>query len=268
MQGTAITSAGQLVPRRLIYLRDLLRELVVREMKAQYKNSVLGVAWSLLNPLLQLLVFTFLFRVVLPLGIEKYPAFAFCGLLAWTWFQLSLLQATGAITSHRELIRRPGFPASVLPVVTVTHNLFNFLLALPLLFGVILINGGTLHASLLVLPLIMTIQFALVLSFAYLLATANVLFRDTQHLIGVGLQLLFFLTPVFYSVKDRVPPKYELFYNLNPLVHLLGAYRAVLIDGRMPEVSTLFYLAMAATLLLAIGYRVFVQMRERFVEEL
>ena len=254
--------------RRLIYLRDLVRELVLRDMKVQYKSSALGVAWSLLNPLLQLLVFSFLFRVVVPLGIENYPAFAFCGLLAWSWSQLSLMQATSAITGHRELIRRPGFPAAILPITTVTTHLINFIIALPLLIAVVLINGGTLHATFLLVPMIMTLQFVFTLSLAYFLATANVMFRDTQHLIGVGLQLLFFLTPVFYAVQDRVPKKFELFYQLNPLVHLITAYRDAIIYGRIPQTSSLILLAALSVALLILGYRTFMRMRDRFVEEI
>jgi lipopolysaccharide transport system permease protein len=254
--------------RRVVYLRDLLRELVLRDLKAQYKSSLLGVAWSLLNPLMQLLVFTFLFRVVVPLNIEKYPAFAFCGLLAWTWFQLSLMQATSAITSHRELIRRPGFPAAILPVITVTTHLINLLIALPLLIGVVLLNGGSISTAIVTLPFVMAVQFILVLSLAYLLATANVLFRDTQHLIGVCLQLLFFLTPVFYSVQDRVPERYRTIYELNPMVHLVGAYRDVLIHNRLPDPMTFLVLGVGACALLGVGYFIFTRMRDRFVEEL
>ena len=108
--------------RRLIYVRDLLRELVLRDLKLRYKRSALGIGWSLLNPLAQVLVFTFLFRVVVPLGIPDYHLFVFTGVLAWSWFQQSVVAATGAITDNRELIRQPGFPAAVLPAVTVAAD--------------------------------------------------------------------------------------------------------------------------------------------------
>ncbi len=253
--------------RRLIYLRDLVRELVRRDIKAQYKSSALGVAWSLVNPLLQLLIFTFLFRIVLPLNIQNYPAFLFSGLLAWTWFQLSLVQATSAITSHRELIRRPGFPAAILPVITVTTNLANLLVALPLLFIFILLTGGKITPAVFVLPLVMILQFVLILAAAYFLAVLNVLFRDTQHLIGVVLQLLFFVTPVFYS-DDRFPKKYQAILNLNPVAQIIGAYREILLRGIVPEPRILSWIAFISLLLLFAGYQLFQRMRNRFVEEL
>jgi lipopolysaccharide transport system permease protein len=262
-----MTTGQTLFPRQIIYLRDLLRELVIRDMKAQYKSSLLGVAWSLLNPLLQLLIFTFLFRVVVPLGIKNYPAFLFSGMLAWTWFQLSLMQATGAITSHRDLIRRPGFPAAILPAITVTTNLINLLLALPLLFGFMLISHVPLRATIFFLPLLMMLQFVLTLSFAYVLATVNVLFRDTQHIIGVVLQLLFFVTPVFYDAS-RFPVKYQPLLKLNPMVHIIAAYRDLLLKGVLPDLRMLAWISVAATLFLFLGYKLFISMRNQFVEEL
>ncbi len=255
------------LPGRTVYLRDLLRELVIREMKLQYKSSLLGVAWSLLNPLLQLLIFTFLFRVVMPLGIENYPAFLFCGMLAWTWFQISLVQATNAITGHRELIRRPGFPAPMLPVITVTTNLINLLLALPLLLVFVLISGGELKWTALLLPFLMLLQFIFTLSLAYFLATVNVIFRDTQHIIGVVLQLMFFVTPVFYS-GSRYPEKYQPILKLNPMLHIIGAYRDLLLYGKIPNLATLGVIAAFAVLFLFLSYKVFISMRDRFVEEL
>ncbi|MFN7141101.1 MAG: ABC transporter permease [Limisphaerales bacterium] len=253
--------------RRLIYIRDLLHSLVLRDMKAQYKSSILGILWSLINPMLQLMVFSFLFKVVLPLGIDNYAAFAFSGMLAWSWFQLSMLQATSAITSQRELIRRPGFPAPILPAITVTTNLINMLLALPLLLAFILITGGELKSTMLFLPLLMMLQFVFTLSLAYLTATANVLFRDIQHLMGVCLQLLFYFTPVFYSAS-RVPERYRYLYELNPMVHLVTAYRDLLLFGQMPNLQSLGYLALGSTVMLVVGYKFFVRMRDRFVEEL
>lgn len=264
---TRVLSAVSTDWRRWIYLRDLVRELVFRDLKAQYKSSLLGVAWSLLNPLLQLLVFVFLFRVVLPLGIDNYAAFAFTGVLAWSWFQLSTVTATTAITSHRDLIRRPGFPAAILPVITVTTYLIHLLLALPLLGGFILFSSGKIPATALWLPLLLAIQFLFTLSFAYLLATANVLYRDTQHLVGVGLQLLFYFTPVFYSAR-LVPEKYQAIYQLNPLLHLVTAYRDLLLHGRLPDFTALAALATGAVVLLSLGCTLFMRTRERFVEEL
>jgi lipopolysaccharide transport system permease protein len=266
MVGTFETQTSQRL-HRIIHLRDLIVALVGRNLKAQYKNSVLGVAWTLLNPLLQLLVFTFLFRKVISLDIPNYGTFAFAGLLCWSWFQLSLLQATSAVTAHRELVRRPGFPAAILPVITIGTNLMNLLLALPLLVLFVVLGGGHMTMHLAELPVVMMVQFVLMLSLAYLLATANVAFRDMEHIASFALQLLFWLTPVFY-LASRVPSKYQAVYNLNPMLHIISAYRSVLLLGKSPDYLALGTVAVFSAALLVGSYKLFSHRCDRFVEEL
>ena len=126
---------------KLAHVRDLFRELIARDMKLRYKRSVMGVAWTLLNPLAELVILFLIFGLVLPLDIPNYPAFLFIGIFAYGWFQNSLYFATGAIVGNRELVRQPGFPVLILPVVTVASNLIHFLLALPILFALLLYSG-------------------------------------------------------------------------------------------------------------------------------
>ena len=253
--------------RRLIYLRDLLRELVLRDMKLRYKGSVLGLAWSLLNPLAQLLVFGLVFSTILPLNIPNYTAFLFSGLLVWSWFQSSLFAATTVIVDGRSLIKRPGFPVALLPVVTVMANLVHFALALPVLLLFLLLTGLPLHGTALLLPLLIAIQFLLTLSIGYFLAAVHVTFRDTQHLVGVFLLLLFYLTPIFYD-SSVIPASLQSIYRLNPLLHLLEAYRTILIDGRLPDFAMLAVVTAVSLALLLVGFRVFKRASYTFVEEL
>src|SRR6266487_6216185 len=149
----------QSILRRVVYARDLLRELVARDMKLRYKRSVLGIVWSMLNPLLQLLVFYFVFGLLLPLNIPHYPSFLFTGVLVWSWFQSSLLCATGAIVDNRELIKRPGFPIAILPTVTVTSHLIHFLLAIPALLICVLLDVGHITIAVIALPIVIVLQF-------------------------------------------------------------------------------------------------------------
>jgi lipopolysaccharide transport system permease protein len=252
---------------RLTYIRDLLRELISRDLKLRYKGSVLGIGWSMLNPLLQILVFTFLFNRVVPLNIPNYTAYVFCGVLAWSWFQGALYLAAGAIVDNRSLIRRPGFPVAVLPMVTVATNMIHYVLALPVLLLALVFTGGQLTLALLALPLVMLLQFLFTLGLAYLIAAAHVSFRDTQHLLGITLMLLFYLTPVFYQA-NAVPEQYQLIYTLNPMHHLLDAYRALFIAGALPSVGPLLSVALMAALTLGVGYTYFRRASARFVEEL
>ena len=270
IQSIAHLSKYKISNRQIIYYRDLLWCLVVRELKVLYKRSLLGVAWTLLNPLLQLLVFSVIFQQVLKAGsgIDHYISYAFSGLLIWGWTQSALFQATALITGNRPLIRQPSFPVPILPIVTVTTGLIHFLLALPALGIIMAIDHITLTWNILLFPVLLILQFIFTLSFAYPLAALNVTFRDTQHTLGVILQLLFYLLPIFYTIHDRnIPDWLQTFYAWNPLVILIEAYRAILLDGRFPNWSGLLILVVIVSVLLPIGYRIFQKQSERFVEE-
>jgi lipopolysaccharide transport system permease protein len=259
-------ASDRLDVQRLIYLRDLLRELVIRDLKVRYKSSVLGFAWALVTPLMYLTVFYFLFKVSFSLAIPRFGPYAFTGMLVYTWFQSSVSQASGAITDNPELIKWPGFAAAILPIVTVTTNLIHFLFAMPLLMLFLIFDGTGTHNAVFLLPIVVAIQFVLTLGLGYLVAAGNVLFHDTQHVVAVLLQLLFFLTPVFYDAS-LVPERYQSIYRLNPMVHLVEAYRAILLDGAWPGALNLLTLGALAAALLYIGHGVFVHLSYRFVDE-
>jgi lipopolysaccharide transport system permease protein len=244
-----------------------LRELVLREMRMQYKHSFMGFAWSLLNPLMHLLVFYFIFRVVLALDMQRFSSNVFIGLLMWEWLQGGLTQAANAITGNRELVRRPGFNLAILPIVTNITRMMDFIFSLPVLLVILLIEHAHLGTRLLMLPFLMALQFLLILGFSYLVASTNVLFRDTQHLLGVILRLFFFLTPIFYEAS-LLPKQFGNLYRINPMVALLEAYRAVLIGDRPLDWGSLMWPAVLAILICVFGYTLFRRVNYRFVEEL
>jgi lipopolysaccharide transport system permease protein len=236
-------------------------------MKLRYKRSVLGFVWSLINPLAQLLVLNFVFSHVLPLDIPHYTVFLFTGLLVWTWFQSSLLMATGSIVDNRDLVRKPGFPAAILPVVSITTNFIHFLLAFPMLVFFLLASSIPLTAVIFTLPILFALQFLLTLSLAFMISAFHVVFRDTQYLLGIALLLGFYLSPVFYDASI-IPENYQFLYQLNPLVLLIGSYRKVLLEGEIPPATPLLALGIAAAALLLIGYDVFRRSSHSFIEEL
>jgi lipopolysaccharide transport system permease protein len=254
--------------RRLSYIYDLLHELVGRDIKIQYKRSVMGIAWSFITPLMQLVVYYFIFRLALSFDIPNYATFIFTGMLVWTWFQMSLFRGATAITESRELIRQPGFPVPVLPVVAVVTNLVHFSLSLPILFLFLSFgHGNWLTPSLVFLPGLVVLQFIFTLSLTYLVAALNVPFRDTQHILGVLLNLFFYLTPIFYDIKT-IPDRYLSIYYLNPMTHIIEAYRAILLYGELPDWSALVGLAVISIGMLFFTYRIFRQASYRFAEEL
>jgi lipopolysaccharide transport system permease protein len=253
--------------QRLLYYGDLLRELVVRDIKLRYKRSVLGMAWSLLSPLAQLLVYVFVFQVGLRLNMPNYPTFVFIGVLAYGWFQTGLGSATAAVTENRALIKRPGFPVPLLPAVPITTALIHFLLGLPVLLIFILVSGGRLNGTFLILPLVIMLEFLLILGLGFLTSTFQVTYRDTQHLLSVFLMLFFFLTPVVYDAS-RIPPPYQLIFLFNPMAHLIAAYRAILLEASLPDFRSMLILGVFVSALAWLGHMVYVRASHRFPEEL
>lgn len=252
---------------RLIYYRDLIRELVMRDIRIRYKRSALGFAWTLANPLLYLVVFYFVFKLALDIKIPRFGAFAFTGILAWGWFQSSLSQSAGAIVGNRELVRSPGFSPAVLPIVIVSSNLVQFLVALVVLLLYQLVIGTGIGLQVWPLPFLIALQFILTLSLAYVIAALNVVFRDVGHLVAVLLQLMFFMTPIFYDAS-MIPERFQAFYRLNPMVHFVESYRSILLNDTALNWWPIAIIICFSILLLFVGRALFVRLSYRFAEEI
>ena len=243
---------------------ELIWELVLRDLRLRYRRSVLGVAWSQLGPLSTMLVLSFVFTRIVPLNIDHYPVFVFTGLLAWGWFQGGIVAATDSVVSGRDLVRRPGFPVSLLPAAAVGTHLMYYVLTLPVLLGFILITTGHLSVTIIALPVVVTVQFLVILAPGYLLSGLNVRFRDVSHLLSVVLVPLFYATPVFYGI----PHRFHLLYDLNPMSRLIDEYRAVLVRGEWGNLWGIVALGAIAVFGIALGLRVFQAASPRFAEEL
>ncbi len=228
--------------RRLLRFRSLLATLVNRELKARYRGSLLGYFWSLVNPLLLLGVYTFVFSYVFQPRIEgadPYVLFLMTGLFPWTWVASSLLEGSQSLTANAGLIRKAVFPAEVLPVVSVAANLTHFLLALPILGGGLLVGrwmdapvGGW---SALLLPAIVLIQLPALAGFALGLAALNVHFKDVKDILTNLLALAFYMTPVIYPLDwITFGPLRWVVSWLNPFTPFTTAYQQVLFHGVWP----------------------------------
>ena len=270
--------------RELYAYWELAENLVIRDLKVRYKNSVLGFLWSLLNPLLLMLVFTIVFTIMLPnLAIPKFPVFVLCALLPWNFFNTSVLGGTTSIVSNGHLIKKVYFPREILPIAMVLSNFVNLLLALPVLFALIVFFRVPLNVSLVYLPLIMIVQVAFTIGMALILATLDVFYRDTGVIMEVIMQAWFFLTPVFYPVsllpewkvvRGIALPIRRLTYILNPMASIIASYRSVLYgftDGSPPAAPAWDFFSrtiVTSLLVLIIGYRFFTHFSHRFGEEI
>jgi lipopolysaccharide transport system permease protein len=225
------------------------------------------MAWSQIAPLAQLGILSFVFSHVVRLGIRDYPVFLFVGLLPWLWFADSVVGCTGSVIAHRDLIRKPSFPVGVIPVVTVATQLVYFTFAVPALLAVVVIVTGRLPVTAIALPAILLAQFLVCLGPCYVLAAVNIRFRDMTHLVAIAVSLLFYATPIFYR-RSSVPSRYDLLYALNPMAHLIDAYRTVFLDGRWPNLGMLALLCLAGAAGARVGYAVYRALEHQFYDEL
>jgi lipopolysaccharide transport system permease protein len=258
--------------RQLFRYRALIQTLVVRELKARYRGSVLGYFWSFVNPLLLLLVFSFVFTYIMPRGedvqIEHYAVFMFCGLLPWTWFSSSLMDAANALIINGNLIKKVMFPAEILPVVSVISNMVHFLFGLPILIAFLFYYSIPLEPmGLIWFPLVLSVQFILTLGLAMVLSALTVHFRDIKDLLANLLTLWMFASPIIYPMSF-VPPQAKPFMDLNPFAHLAISYQEIFyFRGPFGHWKWLIALAFAGTALFLVGYWLFDRLRDSFAEE-
>jgi ABC-type polysaccharide/polyol phosphate export permease len=267
----------------LLRYKDLLENLVMRDLKVRYKSSVLGFLWSLVNPLLLMGVFTVVFTIMLPnYRVHKFPVFVLCALLPWNFFATSVIGAINSVVQNGHLINKVYFPREILPLATVLSNLANFVLALPVLALFLFLFQVPLTTAALYLPVIMLVQVAFTMGVALILATINVFYRDTAVIMEVVMQAWFFMTPVFYPV-DLLPvtqvvrgievPVQRLVYILNPMASIIASYRSVLYgftNGSPPAAPAFDFFSrtiLTALAVLVIGYAVFIRYSARFGEE-
>ena len=262
----------------LIRYRELIRNLVVRDLKVRYKNSVLGFLWSLLNPLAMMMVFTIVFTFMMPHNkIRAFPVFALCGLLPWNFFRGSLMASVRSIVSNASLIKKVHFPRDVLPLSVILSNLVNFLLALLVLIPMLFAFRIKLTVWALLLPLVIFTQLLFTLGLGFILSTANVFYRDTAMIMDVIMQAWFFLTPIFYPI-DILPEHrlvlgldlniHRLAYILNPMASLVSTYRVILYHGASPAADFFLRTFVTSLLVLVIGYSLFARYSRVFAEEI
>ena len=251
--------------------RLLLWAFVRRELKHRYTGSSLGVFWTVLTPLLELLTYTFVFHGLIGVnfsptgGWANYALFLFCGMLSWLTLSDALSHSTSSLTNHNHLIKKVQFPAILLPTHLVISSTFNqgfrFLI---LAFAAMLIGDG-LSWHIVLLPIVIVLQLVMTLGLGFLLATAQVYFRDTHHWVNALLMMWMFITPIFYPASSY-PKQYVLFLQLNPLAHLVGIYRELILNHTLPHPNSILIVGVVSMLLFIIGQSVFHHHRDRLAD--
>ena len=268
--------------------RELLVNLVRKELKVRYKNSSLGFLWSMLNPMMYLVVFYVVFQLVLKAGIPFFPVFLLSGLLAWNLFSASLAGSTGSITGNASLVNKVWFPREILPLATIGANFVHFLLQGLVLCGALVVFRFDVDWAYLwlVVPALLALLL-LTAALSIFLAAANVYARDTQHLLELALLAWIWMTPIIYQwdLQARVIAERgwsPMLTLLNPMTPIVLAFQrslygiAITDDGmrQLPLESSLWYfrnlgiVMVVATVLLVLAMRLFARIEGSFSEEL
>lgn len=253
--------------KEIYKFKNLVYNLVSRDLKVKYKGSILGFFWSLLNPLIMLIVYTIAFKYIIRIRVENFPIFFLCAFLPWTFLSLSLSMAVSSIKDNANLVKKIYFPREILPLSIVLSNLVQFLLTFIILIPALLLFKIKLGLPLLFLPLIIIFQLAFTSGLSFIFSSLNVFYSDVRHLLEILLQIWFWLTPIIYPVS-LVPERFQALYRLNPMVLFVESYRKSLLDNKGLALTDLGSLFAISLIFLVIGYLVFLSYNRRFAEEI
>jgi ABC-type polysaccharide/polyol phosphate export permease len=261
--------------------RELFINLTLRELRGKYKRSALGWAWSLLNPLVTMGVYSFVFSFFLridpepgnPSGLDNFALFLMCGLLPFNYLSNSLMGGMSSLIGNSNLVKKVYFPREVLVGAIISSWLVSFLIEMGLLIVALLVAGNMVLPWLPIVLVVVALQTMFVLGLALVLAAATVYFRDLEHLVGLALQVWFYSAPIVYPMTFVVDKLHRgslgwRLFTLNPLVRFVEVYRDLLYNLRWPSATDMGFLAVVSITSLALGYWVFNRIEGRLAEEL
>jgi len=253
--------------KKIYQYRILIYTLVAREVKARYRGSIMGLFWSMLNPLLLMLVYYLVFSFVMKVKMENYLVYMFVGLLPWTWFSSALMEGTSSILLGGNMVKKTIFPAEILPVIYVFSNMVNFFLSLPVLIVFIIIFR--VHVSFLIFyfPFIVMVQLLFTLGIVFFLSVLNVWFRDVFQLLVNLLNLWFYVTPIIYPIS-QVPQWGRKFFLINPIYPIISSYQNIFFFNKNPDFIGLSIVFIFSVFLFWQGQLFFKRYQDYFAEEI
>jgi ABC-2 type transport system permease protein len=245
----------------------LIYNLVSRDLKVKYKGSTLGFLWSLLNPLLMLVVYTVAFKYVIKLRVPNFTIFLFSALLPWNFLSSTLSMGVTAISENSNLVKKVYFPREILPLSVVLVNLFHFFLTFTVLIPALLFFNVQPGFAFFFLVVIVFFQSLFVLGLTFIAAAMNVYYRDVKHFLEVLLQLWFWVTPIIWSIS-LIPEKFRDYAYLNPFTPFVIAYRDIILRNELPHWITLLTVITIGVLVFLLGSFIFHKKQRRFAEEI
>lgn len=254
--------------------RQMIFGLVKKDLRGRYKGSVLGFLWTFINPLLQLLVYTLVFSVIMRSGIEKYYLYLFVALVPWIFFSSSLTSGANAILSNQDLVKKIYFPREVLPIAHTTSTFINMILSFLVVFLVLIVTGyGINPVACLFLPVVMMVEYIICLGMCMLFCALTVYLRDLQSILSIIAMAWQFLTPVMYGqdmVEDALSnhPLLMRIWNYNPTTPIINAYREILYYKQVPDLANMGVAIFLGLIVCVIGWIAFGRLQKGFAEEL
>ena len=218
--------------KELYDYREMISNLVKKDLKVRYKGSVLGFLWTFLNPLLQLVVYTIVFSTIMRVDIDKYYIYLFVGLIPWIFFASSIQVGAVSIMMNKDLIKKIYFPRIILPIVTSNSAFMNMFYSMTFIFSAL-----------------------------------NVFFRDLEYILNIIVMMWFYLTPIVYNI-DMIPERHRFWFYLNPMTGIINFYRDILYYKRMPSFNSFGGIIIYGIIMIIIGYFVFEKLQKNFAEEL
>ena len=253
--------------KNLYEYRELLKSSIKKDVGGKYKNSVLGVLWSFLYPLLQIAVYAIVFPLIMRSNMENYTVFVCCGLIPWNFFSTAISRSSFTMIENGNILKKVYFPREILPISVVTSEAVNFVISTIIILAFVLGSGMGLTWYVVFYPLILLVQYVLLIGISLFVSTITVYFRDLQHFIGIALQLLFYATPIVYAT-NIIPESYQWILRLNPMTFIIDGYRSIFYYQQQPDFMTLGMTLLISVVLCVVGYLLFNKLQKRFAEEL
>ncbi|MDQ0192099.1 ABC transporter permease [Paenibacillus wynnii] len=253
--------------KNIIYYKDLLGNLTSNELKLKYKNSILGILWSYIYPLMMIVIYNFAFKIILRMTIDNFALFVFIGLIPWNFVQASISQSTSSIVNNQNLVKKIYFPRAIIPLSIINANFLTMIISHVILFGAMFFYNVEFTLSLIVLPILWIILYLVVAGISLILSSITVKYRDVSHIVDVIFMAWFYLTPVIYSLS-MVPEPFNKIIQLNPITNLIELFRQVLLKGDFPDFSVLSTAFGYSLILFFVGLYVFHKREKNFGEEL
>lgn len=251
----------------LYQYRELLKSNIKKEIRGKYKGAWLGVVWSYLNPLLMLIVYSVVFSKIMRIQIPNYTMFLFTALIPWTFFTTTVSQGAFSIIANGNILKKVYFPREIIPISIVTSNVITFLISCIIMFIFIIITGLGFSWYALFFPLILISQYILLMGITFVLSSITVYIRDVEHIITVLLMVMFYGTPIVYSM-DMVPASMKGILLLNPMTPIINSYRDVLFYKQMPNLLSMVIIVIISIIVFIFGLFIFRKLQRGFAEEL